>query len=172
MARKMAQMGARIVGVDISEKLLDIARRDERAKPLGITYYLADAQNLPVFDGEPFDGVVCNMALIDIPDLEKAVAGIGRILRGGGWFVATITHPCFQIPPGQGYFTKGFWLSSNPNGVRGQVGAHHRMLGTYLNALGNAGLLVENVAELHLPNRDTPPVLLIKCRKIESPIVR
>ena len=44
MARHLARQGARVVGVDISQKLLEIARREEAAEPLGILYHHADAQ--------------------------------------------------------------------------------------------------------------------------------
>lgn len=47
VARQLAARGAAVVGVDISDKLLDIARRDEEAHPLGITYRRDDAQGLP-----------------------------------------------------------------------------------------------------------------------------
>jgi len=165
LARKVAQRGARIVGVDISRKLLDIAQTEEQAEARGIRYYHADAQALPALPEEPFDGVYSNMALMDIPNLTATLRGVARLLRPGGWFVATITHPCFQVPPGQSYFTEGFWRSDNPNGVRGQVGAHHRTLATYLNTLSSAGLLVEQIAEPSMSDRETPPVLLIRCRK-------
>lgn len=167
MARHLAQRGARVVGVDISQKLLEIARREEEAEPLGILYHHADAQALPPLGAEPFDGVLCSLALMDIPDLVAASAGIGRLLRPGGWLVVSLTHPCFQTPPGRSYHEEGFWRSDNPDGVRGQVGAHHRTLGTYLNALADAGLLMEHVAEPRLPNRPTPPVLVARCRKVE-----
>jgi ubiquinone/menaquinone biosynthesis C-methylase UbiE len=167
MARRLARRGARVVEVDISRKLLEIARREEEAEPLGVRYYHADAQALPPLGAEPFGGVLCSLALMDIPDLTAMSASIGRLLRPGAWFVFSITHPCFQVPPGRPYHEEGFWRSDNPNGVRGQVGAHHRTLGTYLSALGDAGLLVEHFAEPRLPNRPTPPVLVARCRKIE-----
>jgi len=165
LARQVAQRGAQVVGVDVSQKLLDIARCDEQAEPLGIRYYHGDAQALPTLSEEPFDGVYCNMALMDIPDLAATLHGVARLLHPGGWFIAAITHPCFQIPPGQSYFQEGFWRSDNPNGVRGQVGANHRTLATYLNALASVGLLLEQTAEPALSDRVTPPVLLIRCRK-------
>lgn len=66
-ARYLADLGAHVVGVDLSAKLLDIARGYEETRPRGIEYLQADAQSL---DGKTlglFDGVVCFMALMDIP---------------------------------------------------------------------------------------------------------
>ena len=43
----------------------------------------------------------------------------------------------------RGYFREGFWRSDNPNGVRGQAGAYHRTLSTYVNAIPGAGFTIE-----------------------------
>jgi 2-polyprenyl-3-methyl-5-hydroxy-6-metoxy-1,4-benzoquinol methylase len=169
MARGLARRGATAVGLDISVKLLDIARRDEVVEPLGIEYVHGDAENLPPLSLQPFDGVLCNLALMDIEDLNSALSGVARILREGGWFVATITHPCYSIPEGQSYFDECFWRSEYSGGVRGKVGARHRTLSTYLSALGRAGLLVAEAAEPQVPTRDVPPTLLLKCRHLTNP---
>jgi 2-polyprenyl-3-methyl-5-hydroxy-6-metoxy-1,4-benzoquinol methylase len=166
MARQLARRGARVVGVDLSQKLLDIARREEESEPLDITYLHEDAQSLKSIVCEQFDGVVCNMALMDIPDLAATAHNTQRFLRPKGWFITSITHPCFQIPPNHNYYEEGFWRSDNPDGVRGQVGAYHRTLSAYLNAFGQAGLLLERMTEPLLPNRELPPVLVAQCRKI------
>lgn len=166
LARQFAKAGAKVLGVDISLRLLEVARREEEANLQGIQYVHADAQALPPLPGEPFDYVFCNMALMDIPDLDATLNNVARILRMGGSFVATITHPCFNLPQGGGYFDEGFWRSDNPNGVRGQVGANHRTLGTYITAFGNAGLLLDRATEPQLPNRNVPPVLVMRCRRV------
>lgn len=96
VARHLAARGATVVGVDISDGLLDIARRDEEARSLGIIYRRDDAQGLHALPDAAFDGVVCNMALMDIPDLARTCRAVRRVLRSAGWFVFSITHPCFQ----------------------------------------------------------------------------
>jgi 2-polyprenyl-3-methyl-5-hydroxy-6-metoxy-1,4-benzoquinol methylase len=124
VARELARCGASVVGVDVSEKLLAIARRYEREESLGISYLLDDAQTLAGVENANFDGVVCNMALMDIPDLTACLGSVARILRPAGYFVFSITHPCF-LPPDSprwtrdedgtislkvsGYFEEGFW---------------------------------------------------------------
>ena len=161
VAREPARRGARVTGIDLSERLLEIARESDKAEPLRIDYRQDDAQTLATVGDSAFDGVACHLALMDIPDLEACLLTVIRVLRPGGWFVFAITHPCFQVPEGRwtgqaggtvrrevrGYFREGFWRSDNPGGVRGQVGAYHRMLPTYLNALMEAGLTLERLAE-------------------------
>jgi SAM-dependent methyltransferase len=125
-----------------------------------VSYVVDDAQTLAAFDTASFDGVTCQLALMDIPDLDATLAAVRRVLRDGGWFAFVIGHPCFLVPDAEttsrpdgraavavsGYFEERFWRSSNPNGVR-RAGNHHRMLSTYLNALIRSGFAVEAVEE-------------------------
>src|ERR1051326_5393658 len=46
MARRMAKLHAKVTGVEISAKLLEIARQEEAADPLGIIFLQDDAQSL------------------------------------------------------------------------------------------------------------------------------
>ncbi|HLZ56935.1 MAG TPA: methyltransferase domain-containing protein, partial [Ktedonosporobacter sp.] len=187
VARQLAQRGATVVGIDVSTKLLDIARREEEAEPLGILYLHEDAQSLSSLSAASFDGVLCNLALMDIVDIEAVFQAVQRVLRPGGWFAFSITHPCFQTSAStwmneeggmvsrvvQGYFREGFWRSNNPGGVRGRVGSYHRMLSTYLNTLIAAGFSLERITEPPASGRlaervpgyqEVPIVLLILCR--------
>jgi len=186
VARRLAARGAQVVGVDASERLLEIARREEADEPLGIRYQLDDARQGATLADASFDGVVCNLALTDIADLDPALAMVQRILRPGGWFVCSIVHPCFFTPfsgwaPQEdgvvarvawGYFREGFWQTDTPGGVRSLVGWQHRTLSTYLNSLLRAGLTLERFAEPPAPEgfqghpgfREIPNVLLARCR--------
>src|SRR3984893_1203464 len=155
LARRLAGQGAKVVGVDLSLELLKIAQREEQSDPLGITYLQDDAQHLHSLANATFDGVVSNLALMDIANLPSAAYAIRRILRPGGWFVFALIHPCAPVSSAEGtllhafhdYFEEGFWCSSNPSSVRGRVGAYHRTLGTYLNSFLTAGLYLEQVLE-------------------------
>jgi len=97
---------------------------------------------------------------------------VTTVLRQGGWFVASIVHPCFpgselgssSWPPGEGYEHEGWWISPdhNPDGVRIRVGATHRKLSTFLNALLDAELEAERYVE---PPAPVPMYLLWRCRR-------
>lgn len=188
IARELALKGAYVTGIDISERLLMLARSQPVSAPHAISWRHDDAQIGRTLADASFDGVVCNMALMDIADLAAALGTVSRILRPGGWFVFALTHPCVQMPDSDwitrpdgstarasgDYFTEGFWRPAGAPGVRGRVGAHHRTLSSYLNALVDAGLLVERVAEplateslaQRLPGyRSLPPAFLARCRK-------
>ena len=188
VARQLARRGAKVVGVDLSAKLLEIARREEQAEPLGIEYIEDDAQALMSIKDSMFDLVLCNLALMDIPDVAATFRSVWRILRSGGVFIFSLTHPCI-LPPGsrllydadgvqgrfvRGYFQEIFWRSDNIHGVRGKVGAYHRTLSTYLNTLVEAGLTLERLAEPQATGemadrlacyKEVPGILIVKSRK-------
>lgn len=154
VARELARRGARVIGADISEVLLDLARAAEIEEPLGITYVSVDVTTRQALAGETFDHVACSHGLADIDDLDGTIATVARVLRPGGRFVACFLHPCFpgwseETPsswPSGGYYTEGWWLARNP-GIRGKVGSNHRMLSTYFNTLVRHHLAIEEVAE-------------------------
>lgn len=194
VARHMADQGAHVVGIDLSAKLLAIARSHEESDPLGIEYVQADARNLDEQVLGLFDGVICFLALMDIPDLTPTLQSVARILRPGGWFVFSILHPCFhtsqsgemETPEGAvrtigRYFREGYWRSDSRHGPPGKVGAYHRTLSTYVNTLTDAGLQLVRLSEpggtaaiadspylarLNRPVWDeVPAVLVASCRK-------
>jgi SAM-dependent methyltransferase len=170
----LAERGARATGVELSIGLLEQARQAEAARPLGIRYLQGDATNTQWWDGEPFDGVLCHMALMDIDDLPGALSTVASVLVPGGWFSFSIFHPCFpggeaeswsglpSWPPEHGYAHEGWW-NTDGTGIRGHVGGNHRMLGTYLNALLAAGLVPQQFAERGV---SLPAILLGRCRRV------
>jgi len=159
--RAIAVAGVRrVVGVDASEEMVRLARSHGCPPGSEVTYTVDDAQRLDLFESESFDGVTCQLGLMDIPDLRSVLVAVHRVLKARGWFVFVIGHPCYLVPeahsvpldggrPGlavTGYFQERFWRSAHPNGVR-RAGNYHRMLSTYLNALTGAGFVPEQVAE-------------------------
>ncbi|MCK4593485.1 class I SAM-dependent methyltransferase, partial [bacterium] len=95
--RKVAELGARMVGIDIAPTFIKHAREVDSPEPLGIDYQVADGCSLP-FALEAFDFVVAFMCLMDIPDQERVFAKVYRVLRHGGFFQFSITHPCTDTP--------------------------------------------------------------------------
>jgi ubiquinone/menaquinone biosynthesis C-methylase UbiE len=195
VARHLASVGAHVTAVDLSRGLLAIARQHEATAPLGITYRHGDARTLAGLADTAFDGVLCNLALMDIADLMPTLASVVRVLRPGGWFVFSILHPCYhtalsyEIVTEDGamravgrYFTEGHWRSDRRPGPPGKVGVYHRTLSTYVNALTAAGLMVEALREPGRPTApvpdspafaglsqpswaEVPPVLAVRCRQ-------
>jgi SAM-dependent methyltransferase len=79
--RIRAELGADVIGIDQSERMVEI----QRSK--GIDARVGDVQNLPFGDGE-FDVVVAAWMLYHLPDLDRGLAEIARVLKAGGRLVA------------------------------------------------------------------------------------
>lgn len=95
--RLMAEKGAQMTAVDISEIFIEKAIETENGHPLSIEYSVAGATALP-FKNEHFNFAVSFMCLMDVPNHEKALQEAYRVLKPGGFFQFSITHPCFNTP--------------------------------------------------------------------------
>ena len=101
--RLLAKKGAKTVGIDISPRMIELARQEEKRKPLGIHYKVTSFSDLSPFNDGAFDVVVSFMSLMDGPKFQNAVKEIFRVLRPEGELIFSVTHPCF--------ITKGFqWI--------------------------------------------------------------
>jgi ubiquinone/menaquinone biosynthesis C-methylase UbiE len=191
VSRALAQRGARVTGVDIAPRLLDLARRYEEKDRSPIRYVEDDAQTLHSLPGGTFDLATCGMALMNIPDISAAFQAARRILEPDGRYVFIITHPCFQTPHARwvdgddgrqvrqvsDYFDEGYWTASRLDDVRSRQGEHHRTLGTYLNGLADAGFALERIVEPRASGRSAerypgrahvPAFLAARCRVLAA----
>lgn len=87
LAFGLARRGARVVGLDITPRMLELAAARQGAQPLPIEhqvrFVLGDMGALPSLDGR-FDVVTTGYGLRNVPDLGTAVDEIVRVLRPGG----------------------------------------------------------------------------------------
>jgi ubiquinone/menaquinone biosynthesis C-methylase UbiE len=100
-SRRLAQLGARVVAFDFSEKFVELARARTVKAGYGeaVEYLVTDAtderQMLALGEGR-FDAVVCNMALMDMLDIGPLMLALRRLLKPGGRFVFSVQHPAFN----------------------------------------------------------------------------
>jgi len=83
------ETGADVVAVDLSPRMVELAR--ER----GVEADIGDVQALPFADGE-FDVAIAAWMLYHVPELDRAIAELARVLRPGGRLVAT-TNSRFSL---------------------------------------------------------------------------
>ena len=99
-ARRLAALGAQVTAFDFSEELIKLARARTGAD-LRITYSVLDATDEASLLGSlatsaPFDSALCNMALFDMADIEPLFHALPKLLKPGGQFVFSLTHPAFN----------------------------------------------------------------------------
>lgn len=119
-------MGAKVTGTDSSKPIIEIAKEREKRTPLGVRFYVADASNLEMLSDSSFDVILANMVIDDVEDAEGLLKECARVLREGGRFVASISHPCFDL--GQKH---SGWLMEKMDydtSIWRKVGSNYRMI--------------------------------------------
>jgi SAM-dependent methyltransferase len=83
VAIRAARTGANVTAIDISQPMLEKARR--RAEELGVavTFDVGDVEYLP-YDDASFDVVASNFGLVFAPDHANVAAELARVTRAGG----------------------------------------------------------------------------------------
>jgi len=94
----------KIIGLDISEGMLDVGRKKIAAKNLSskIEMVLGDSEQLP-FENNTFDAITVGFGIRNFETLEKGLAEILRVLKPGGIFVILETSVPEKTPFKQGY---------------------------------------------------------------------
>ena len=100
---------ASVTGVDLSEKMIALARQQEAEHPQGIRYLVGDGRNLQL--DEEHDLVVAAYLLnyaTNREDLAAMLNGIARCLKSGGRFVTINSNPAFDFPVAPSFRKYGF----------------------------------------------------------------
>jgi SAM-dependent methyltransferase len=98
-ARKMADCGARVVAIDVSENMIAKAKARSTAYQGRIEFRVLDCterDDLLSLGEQQFDDIVCTMALMDICDIQPLARAAAKLLKLGGRFVFSLCHPCFN----------------------------------------------------------------------------
>jgi ubiquinone/menaquinone biosynthesis C-methylase UbiE len=95
-ARRMKELGGQVLATDFSERMLERAR----ARGGDVDYLRADATDEKelLALGEPgsFDGVVSNMAIMDMESIEPMIRAAALLLKPAGRFIFSTLHPAFN----------------------------------------------------------------------------
>jgi SAM-dependent methyltransferase len=96
VSMRAARAGARVTGVDISDVMIETARRRAAEEGLVISYEVGDAEGLPVADGT-FDVVSSSVGLIFAPNHDVAARELARVVRPGGRVGVTAWCPDSRV---------------------------------------------------------------------------
>ncbi len=106
---KLAKMGCKVVGIDMSEEMLKIAQEKVRGRNLNIEFYKMDVLDLK-FQDEYFDGIFSMAVFEFIQNPDRAMDEMFRVLRKNGHLlIGTINRDSRW---GQMYLTEEFQKNS------------------------------------------------------------
>ncbi|QYJ04794.1 class I SAM-dependent methyltransferase [Nocardioides panacisoli] len=166
-SRWVRARGGHAVGLDLSHRQLQHSRRLDDATGITVPSVLGTATDLP-FAADTFDVVFCSFgALQFVADIEVAVAETARVLRPGGRFAFSITHPTRWMFPddpteegltaSQSYWDRTPYVETDDE--TGQVAyvEHHRTLGDWVAVLAGAGFRITTLLEPEWPDGHDRP---------------
>jgi len=84
IAFALADRGARVVGLDITRRMIELARAKGSGVPRGGARFLIGDMGALPFASETFDVVTTGYGLRNVPDLALSITEIRRVLRPGG----------------------------------------------------------------------------------------
>lgn len=145
------------VGVDISEKMLKVAK--EKTFFTNVEYLQMPIEDID-FPDNSFDIVISSLAFHYIQSFDDIAVKVNRCLKQGGSFVFSVEHPIFTAEGSQGWYydEKGKILHFPVDNyfIEGKRDAkfltcdvvkYHKTLTTYLNGLLTNGFEILNVVE-------------------------
>lgn len=157
--KRFVDCGAeRVVGIDISEKMLEVAGT-ENADPK-IIYINMPMEEIAQLQ-EKFDVVISSLAFHYVEDFEGVVRNIHNLLVENGVFVFSQEHPLNSCHSGGDRWTRDengnkLYMNLANYGVEGEresvwfvdnVKKYHRTFSTITNTLINAGFTIEKMIE-------------------------
>jgi 2-polyprenyl-6-hydroxyphenyl methylase/3-demethylubiquinone-9 3-methyltransferase len=93
LAEAMAKRGARVTGIDLAEKPLQIASSHAKGQSIHVDYVLSNAEDWAGSNGAQYDVVTCMEMLEHVPDPNAVIAACAAMVKPGGWvFFSTINR--------------------------------------------------------------------------------
>lgn len=151
--------GCRLAGINIDERQLSWARRLLGAGAASIPFVTADGCVLPVRDAA-IDHVLAVECIFHFPSRKAFFVEVARVLRPGGTWAFSITHPMrwiFWDEPGEdglvarnSYFDRRPYVEQDATGEVTYV-EQHRTLGDRVRELVAAGFVLRDLVEPEWP---------------------
>lgn len=177
VSRLLADRGAQVTGVDISTRLIEMAKSNDASQ--SIRYMAQDISKGLPFDAQ-FDLVVSNFVLNDVYDYVGYINTLGYVTKPKGRVVLSFNNPYSAVfrAKAKNYYDSGtavLYERLSQSGVR--VYHFHRTLEDYITAFRQAGFLLRSLSDLsaskHLPPNTVtetrlPFVIVLELVKVET----
>lgn len=143
-ATGLIERGATVVGLEGSATLTARARArlGDRAE---IRQHDLDTP-LP-FEPESFDGALCALVLHHLRDRRRFLAEVHRVLRPGGWFAISTTHPAADWRFFQDSYFSDEWVDLPTPDGKHTIQFQRMSLETIIGEVLAAGFVLERLVE-------------------------
>jgi 2-polyprenyl-6-hydroxyphenyl methylase/3-demethylubiquinone-9 3-methyltransferase len=93
LAESMAKKGAKVTGIDLSEKALKVADLHSLESGLTIRYHLISAEQMAEQEAGQYDVVTCMEMLEHVPDPSSIIAACAKLVKPDGFvFFSTLNR--------------------------------------------------------------------------------
>ena len=140
--RLFREFQADVVGIDFSDAMLDIAKK---ALP-DVTFYHMDLTKPLLFDAASFDKVNCAQTLKHLADTRPVLKEFARVLKPGGVFTFSVSHPDMNWDDYELSYTPSFILSQ-------EADIYPQRFCDYSEAIAQAGLKLAEFRQVPVDHR-------------------
>lgn len=171
LAESMAARGARVTGIDLAEKALQVARLHQLESGVQVDYRLVAAESLAEEAPDAFDVVTCMEMLEHVPDPVSILSACTRMVKPGGWvFLSTLN----RNPKSYLFAVVGaeYLLNLLPKGTHDwnkfikphELASYARQVG--LETVELMGMTYNPFSKAYRLERDTGVNYLLACRRV------
>lgn len=148
----LAQEGATVTGVDISEEQLDYARTLAEKHDVDVEYLHRSVTDLSDIQDDAFDLAFSAFAFQWVKDLGACFTEAARVLRDGGRLVFSVDHPYYKIVDTDSHEVTQSYFSDEPRRVYSEsldaeMVIYSQGIGETVQLLTEAGFTVEAIRE-------------------------
>ncbi len=161
-SRAFAEAGARIIGVDLAEDLIKLAKKHSSG---AIDYRVASASDLGFIKDKSIDKAFMILALQNIENAGVVIKECRRVMKASGKLYLVLNHPAFRVPKASGwgwderrgvqYRRIDRYLSESKEKIQMHPGekpqehtfSFHRPLQFYAKVLGNNAFGITRIEE-------------------------
>src|SRR6266850_4841554 len=163
-----AELGAQVVGLDLSQTMIALAKDKARQRGVQPDFRVADIREALPVETADFDLVFTGTAMHYVESLEAVMREVARVMKPEARLVASVLHPMSTAlfpssepddiegpDPWEGWYfgspirsIETPWLEFGEVSREGRrIFCHHHTVSDYFNALSSAGLVITELLE-------------------------
>ncbi len=180
----MAQSGAKVIGIDLSQSMLELAQQQAASAKVKVELRQGDIAELAWLRAESIEFALCVEVLAEVPDLDRTLRQIHRVLQPASTFVFTHAHPAGlscrndyaapgALPLGTLEVRRSYFDEAPINITQNDQHFTYfpRTIGSIFSALGRAGFGIDAMLEPEpsirtLVGPEVPNTLIIRAKKL------